>query len=104
VGDMLIATRERGLGPSLFEQAQVRSPRHAVVTHHTSRRYLRWHSLAILIDTGSAHDALFMHVGDDRRLVIGRCSSLHALSPLDALDDLHPALLMEMLCAFQPNR
>lgn len=39
--------------------------------HQALRRYLFWHSLVILIDTGSAHDALFMHVGDDRRLVIG---------------------------------
>jgi hypothetical protein len=104
VGEMFTATRGFESGAWLFKQAQVRSPRDAVATHPALRRYLFWHSLAISIGTASAHDALFMHVGDDRRLVIGRWSPLHTLSPLDALDDLHPALLMWMLCDFQSNR
>lgn len=90
--------------PLHFKQAQVRFLRHAVATHHAPRRCLFWHLLVIKIDTASAHDALFMHVGDDRLLVIGGWSSLHAISPLHALNDLRSASLMEMLCNFVANR
>jgi hypothetical protein len=55
----------------------------------------------ILIDRCSAHDALSMHIGDDRQAIIGQFVVLHACTPPEAYDDLRAASLVVMQCHFQ---